>query len=109
MIGISGAAIATFAAMTLNAVLARRILARIITLRVENRSLLNILKASIAMGAVIGVYRLVVPLINVWLVLVAVLLGGIVYVVLILKFDRKIYVELKRIGIQMNLAWPGWL
>jgi len=109
VMGISGAAVATLITMTMNAILARRILARKITLRVERDSLLNILKASIAMGMVVGLYRLVVPLSNVWLALVPVVLGGVVYGVLILKFDRKIYEELKGILIQMNVTWPKWL
>jgi len=109
VIGIQGAAVATLITMSLNAILARRVLARRITLRVEHSSLLNILKASIAMGMVVGVYRLVVPLSSVWLALVPVLIGGAVYGVLILKFDRKIYEELKGIMMQMNVAWPEWL
>jgi O-antigen/teichoic acid export membrane protein len=97
VMGISGAAVATLMTMSLNAILARRVLARMITLRVERSSLVNILKASTAMGAVVGVYRLVVPLSSVWLALVPVVLGGVVYGVLVLKFDRKIYEELKGI------------
>lgn len=109
VMGISGAAVATLVTMTLNAILARRVLARTITLRVERSSLLNILKASIAMGLVVGGYLLVVPLSNVWLALVPVVLGGVVYGVLILKFDRKIYEELKGIMMQMNVTWQEWL
>jgi len=105
VIGISGAAVATLATMTLNAVLARRILARMIIIRVERSSLLNIFTASIAMGAVVGVYRLIVPLSNVWLALVPVVFGGMVYGVLILKLDRNIYEELKGIMVHMNVAW----
>ena len=97
VMGISGAAVATLVTMALNAYLARRVLARMITLRVERSSLLNICKASIAMGAVVGLYRLVVPLSSVWVSLVPVVLGGVVYGVLILKFDRNIYEELKGI------------
>ena len=109
MMGISGAAVATLVTMALNAVLARRVLARMIALKVERNSLLNIFKASIAMGIVVGVYRLVVPLSSVWLALVPVVLGGIVYGVLVLKFDKKIYEDLKIIMIQINVAWPEWL
>ena len=104
MIGISGAAIATFATMTLNAILASRVLARIIALQMGNSSLFNILKASIAMGVFVGMYRLVVPLSNVWMVLVPVVLGGVVYEFLILKFDKKIYEDLKGIITQMNVT-----
>lgn len=109
LMGISGAAVATLVTMTMNAILAQRILARKITLRVERSSLLNICKASFVMGVVIGVYLLVVPLSSVWLVLVPVVLGGVVYGVLILKFNRRIYEELKEIMLQMNVVWPKWL
>lgn len=108
-IGISGAAVATLATMTLNAVLAWRVLARMITLKVERRSLLNICKASIAMGIVVGIYRLVVPLSSVWLALVPVVLGGTIYGVMILKLDRNIYEGLKEIMTKMNVGWPEWL
>ena len=105
VIGIQGAAVATLVTMTLNAVLARRILARRITLRIEHSSCLNIFKASVVMGVVVGVYRLVMPLSSVWLALIAVFIGGVVYVILILKLDRKIYEELKGILMQMNITW----
>ena len=93
--GISGAAVATLVTMALNAVLARRVLARKINLRMERSRLLIFLKSSIAMGIVVGVYRLVVPLSSIWLALVPVIFGGVVYGVLILKYDEKIYEELK--------------
>ncbi|MCX9085004.1 MAG: flippase [Candidatus Methanoperedens sp.] len=103
MMGISGAAVATLVTMTLNAILARRVLAKKIIFRVERISLLNFLKASIGMGAVVGVYRFIVPLSNVWVTLVPVMLGGVVYGGLILKLDKKIYEELKGILMQMNV------
>ena len=85
------------------------VLARMITLRVERSSLLNIFKATVVMGLVVGGYRLVVPLSSVWVTLVPVVVGAVVYVVLVLKFDRKIYEELKGIMMQMNVVWPEWL
>ena len=104
VMGISGAAVATLVTMSLNAILARRVLARMITLRVERSSLLNILKATVLMGSVVGMYRLIVPLSSVWVALVPVVLGGVVYGVAVLKFDRKIYEELKGIMMQMNMV-----
>ncbi len=109
VIGIAGAAIATLVTMTLNAVLARRVLSRMITIRVERNSVWNILKASFVMSLFVGGYRMLVPLSNVWLVLIPVVLGGVVYGILILKFDRKICDELKKIATQMNVPWPDWL
>jgi len=97
--GISGAAVATLVTRALNAVLSRRVLARKINLRMERSRLLIFLKSSIAMGIVVGVYRLVVPLSSIWLALVPVILGGVIYGVLILKYDEKIYEELKGIKV----------
>ncbi|TFG44225.1 MAG: flippase [Bacteroidia bacterium] len=109
LIGIVGAALATLVTMGLNAILAMWVLSKILTIRVEFDSLLNILKASVMMGLFVGGYRLFVPLSNVWLTLVPVVLGIGVYGLLVLKFDRKIYEELKGIMIRMNVAWPEWL
>jgi O-antigen/teichoic acid export membrane protein len=106
VMGISGAAVATLATMTVNAILAQRILARKITIRLECNNLRGILKSSIAMGAVVSVFLWMVPLSSVWLALVPVMLGGIVYGVLILKFNRRIYEDLKEIMLQLNFAWP---
>lgn len=102
LMGISGAAVATLITITLNAILARNVLARMITVRLERSSLLSILKASIAMGVIVAVYRLIVPLSNVWITLVPVFLGGLVYGLLVLKFDRKICGELKGIFITLS-------
>ena len=104
VIGIAGAAIATFVTLLLNALLARRVLARRMAIVLGHESLLNILKASVVMGLFVGGYRMVVPLSNVWLALVPIVLGGMVYVVLMLKLDRKIYEELKGIIMQMNVV-----
>lgn len=109
VMGIDGAAIATLVAMTLNAVLAHRALSPIITIRVEHGSLMNILIASGLMSLLVGGYRMFVPLSSVWLALVPVVLGGVVYGILILKFDKKICNELKGIATQMNVPLPDWL
>jgi O-antigen/teichoic acid export membrane protein len=111
IIGISGAAIATLVTMTLNAVLARRALSRLIKIRIERRSLLNIMKASVVMGVLVGGYRVLVPLTNVWFTLLAVGVGGVAYSVLVLKLDRKICGELRGIveGMGMGVVWPRWL
>lgn len=109
IMGISGAAVATLVTMAMNAILAGKILSRGITIRLERSSLQNILKASIIMGLVVGGYRMVVPLSSIWLALIPVVLGGVIYGMLILKLDRKIYEELKGIMVQMNVVWPKWL
>jgi len=109
VIGIAGAAVATLATMGFIAVMALWILSRLIRIRVESQSLINIMKASLVMSFIIIIYRIFVPLSNVWLTLFPVLLGGIIYGFLILKFDAKLSYELKKIATQMNFYWPAWL
>lgn len=111
LIGINGAAIATLVTLALNALLARQVLSRYMTIRLEADSLSNILASSVIMGVVVGTYRLIVPMSNIWLALFAVILGGAVYGFLILKLDRNICDEMRtiieRVGI--GYIWPDWL
>lgn len=107
--GIVGAAIATFASMILNALLAHRALSRLMVINVEKKSLGNILKASIVMCLFIIVYRIFVPLSSIWLVLFPILLGGALFGIIIMKLDEKIRKNLKEIAAQMDLRWPEWL
>ena len=109
MIGIVGAAIATMVTMGLNAILAQRVLSQIITIRIEHDNILNFIKASVVMALFIEGYRLLIPLSNVWLTMVPVVLGGMIYGILVLKMDRKIRDELKGIFMQINIPWPYWL
>ena len=109
ILGIVGAAVATSVTLMLNTVLGRQELSKIITIRVEKSTVLNILKASSGMALFIMGYLLFVPLSNVWLALVPVILGGALYVVLILKLDSNINKELKVLMTQMNLPCPYWV
>lgn len=109
LFGIAGAAVATLLTMALNALLAYRILSRFIVIRPERDSLLNIAFASVVMGVLVGGYRLFVPMSSVWLVLLPVVLGGVVFIILLIKIDQKIYDDLKTIITQMNLPWPYWI
>ncbi|WP_407357235.1 flippase [Methanolobus sp. WCC5] len=97
LVGIAGAAIATLLTMGLNAILASRLLSKILTIRIEYGCLMNILKASIMMSLFIGMYRLMIPISNVWQVIIPIILGGGIYAVLVLKYDGKIYEEIKSV------------
>jgi len=52
---------------------------------------------------------LIVPLSNVWVTLVPVVIGGVVYGILMLKLDENICSELRSIAEKMGMVWPGWL
>ncbi len=109
MLGITGAAVATLLTMTLNAVLAYRVLKRIIDVRLEYPSVRNILVASAMMGLFVGTYRLAVPLSSIWLTLVPVAVGAIIYGGVLLKLDRGIHDELQAMAAQMGVRLPRWL
>lgn len=109
LIGITGAAIATLATMILNALLAQRALSRTMKIKLEYSSISNIFKASAAMGLLVGTYRLLVPLSSVWVTLLPVIFGGIIYGILMLKLDEKICGELRSIVEKMGIAWPKWI
>ncbi len=108
-IGITGAAAATLITISVNAILARHVLSKMIIFRMESESIFNIMKASAVMALLVGGFRLLIPLSSVWITFVPVILGGAVYGFLVLKLDGKIYDELKGILLQMNLTWPKWL
>ena len=108
LMGITGAALATLFTISLNAILANRILSQVMRVRIEFDSLFNIIKASAIMTTVILIYRVFIPLSNIWFTLVPVVIGAMIYAILILKLDRKIHDELRAITVQINLPWPAW-
>ncbi|WP_332449121.1 flippase [Methanoculleus sp.] len=107
--GIVGASAATLVTMVLNAALANRSLSRMIRVRIESRAVANIVLAALAMSAVIIVCSYLLPLTNVLLVLGAVALGGVVYLLTLLKIDRGIHDELKELAGKLGIPWPDIL
>ena len=107
--GIVGASAATLVTMVLNAALANRALSRIIHVRIEPRAVANIVLAALVMVAVVVVYSIAIPLSSVFVVLGAVALGGVVYLLVLLKIDRGIRDELKELTMGLGVPWPGVL
>ncbi|KLK87731.1 polysaccharide biosynthesis protein [Methanoculleus sediminis] len=107
--GIVGASAATLATMVLNATLAHRALSRSIHVRIERGAVGHIVLAALVMGAVVAAYSFVVPLTNVFVVLGAVAVGGLVYILVLLKIDRGIHDELKELTEGLGVPWPGML
>ncbi len=104
--GIVGASVATLVTMVLNAALANRALSRNIRVRVEPRATGNIVLAALIMAAVVVAFSFVIPLSNVFLVLGAVGLGGLVYILVLLRIDRGIHDELKELIQKLGIPWP---
>lgn len=107
--GIVGASATTLATMVLNAVLARHALSQSIRVRIEPRAVGHIVLAGLVMSAVVAAYSFVIPLTNVFVVLGAVALGGLVYLLVLLKIDRGIHDELKELTEGLGIPWPGVL
>ncbi|MDD4567259.1 stage V sporulation protein B [Methanoculleus chikugoensis] len=107
--GIVGAALATLVTMVLNAALSRRALSRSIRVRIEPGAVGHIVLAALVMVTVVVIYSFVIPLTNVFVVLGAVALGGLVYLLVLLKTDRGIRDELKELIMGLGIPWPGVL
>jgi O-antigen/teichoic acid export membrane protein len=107
--GIVGASVATLVTMVLNAALAYRALSRSIRVRIEPQPIGHIVLAALVMGIVIIVFSLIIPLTNVFVVLAAVGLGGLIYLLLLLRIDRGIHDELKDLSGKLGIPWPDVL
>jgi O-antigen/teichoic acid export membrane protein len=91
--GILGAAIATCCAMCINALLAFRILSRLMDLHLELNSIRNIILAALVMGIGVGAFRFFIPVSTITLVMVAVCFGTLIFTITVLKIDSGIYQE----------------
>ncbi|MDD4256001.1 MAG: polysaccharide biosynthesis C-terminal domain-containing protein [Methanofollis sp.] len=109
VLGIEGAAIATLVTMLVNAGIARYYLSKQIPVKLERGPVLHILLAAGAMALVVLLYRLAIPLTNVFIVLAAVALGGLVYGLVLLKADRGLHDEIRDLVVQLGAPWPRWL
>lgn len=107
--GIQGAAIATLVTMLVNVIIAHHYLSGQISVKIERGPTLHILLAAGVMALVILLYRILIPLSNAFIVLGAVVLGGLVYGLVFLRADRVIHDEIRDLVIQLGVPWPKWL
>jgi O-antigen/teichoic acid export membrane protein len=108
VIGITGAAVATLIAMTLNALGALILLSRVISVKIEYEPVKNIVYASGIMGIFLLVIYFLLSLTHVLAVLVVVIVGAGIYIVVLFKLDREIHDELKNLSINLGIPWPRW-
>jgi O-antigen/teichoic acid export membrane protein len=109
IIGITGAAVATLIAMTLNAIIALFLLSRIISVKIEHSPVKHILYASGIMGIFLLVIHILLPLNHVALVFGTVLIGAGIYSLILLKVDLGIHDEIRKFCRDIGLPWPNWL
>ena len=109
VLGITGAAIATLIAMSLNATGALILLSRIISIKFDYGALKNILYASGCMGIFLLFIQVVLSLTQVAAVLIVVIAGAGIYLLVLLKLDKEIHDELKDLSINLGVPWPGWV
>lgn len=106
LFGITGAAIATFVTLGLNAFLAMRMLSTIIDIKIERDGLYNIFKSTFIMSIFVFACKILFPLSRVWLMLMVIVIAIIIYSYLIFKFDKKIYDDFRDIYNKMSIPWP---
>ena len=109
VLGIAGAALATFISILISTILGYLVMRKYISVKIEKNPLLHILTAVAVMAMVIGGLRLVVPVVNLGYLFGLVIIGAAVYFVLLFRIDRGIRDELKEMITQMGIFWPDFL
>lgn len=100
-IGFNGAALATLITMLIYTLLIRQTLTKLIRIKIEKECVTNILRASIAMGIVVLILKTYIPIDSIWVLIIIVLIGGIIYVIRMLN-DETIKYEINRIKLNLN-------
>ena len=109
IMGITGAALATLIAMTLNALIALFLLSRVISVKIEHGPVKHILYASGMMGIFLIAIHFFLPLTHVAMVFGTVLIGACIYSLVLLKADVGIHDEIRKFCIDIGLPWPKGL
>ena len=94
VMGITGAAVATLIAMSLNALGALILLSRTISVKFEYKPIKNILYAAGLMGVFLVCIHFLLPLTNVITVVAVVILGAAIYTIVLFNLDREMHDEL---------------
>jgi O-antigen/teichoic acid export membrane protein len=106
VMGITGAAIATLIAMSVNALGALILLSRVISVKFEFKSIKNILYATGIMGISVVCIYVLLPLSHAIAVLAVVIIGAGIYILILFKLDKEIHNELKDLSANLGIPWP---
>jgi len=109
VIGITGAAVATLIAMTLNALGVLILLSRVISIKIEYGAVKHILYASGVMGIFLLFIYFLLPLTHVAAVFTMVIIGAGIYLFVLFKLDREIHDEIRDLSVNIGVPWPKWL
>jgi O-antigen/teichoic acid export membrane protein len=101
--GILGAAIASLATMSMNAVLAYFMLKSSLNIEIELRSVMNLMVSALGMAVFLMGYIYIFPIQSFVGLGLAIGIGAILYFLVILKIDRSIWSDLKVLLETMNL------
>jgi O-antigen/teichoic acid export membrane protein len=102
ILGISGAALASLATMSMNAVLAYAVLKSSIHISIDRRSVMNIIVSALIMSVVVSLYIFEFPIVDFISLALTVSLGAIIYFVTVLWIDHSIRKDLKTLLDTMN-------
>jgi O-antigen/teichoic acid export membrane protein len=105
LFGISGAAVASLVTMSINAVLAYGMLKSSLHIRVDLRSVTNLVVSALIMSGFLLLYLYVLPVQDFVSLGLVVTLGAIIYFCIVLRIDRTIRSDLKELLKTMHL--PG--
>jgi O-antigen/teichoic acid export membrane protein len=107
-LGITGAAVALLAGMSVHALILYRGLSRSLRISLDIPAVRSICIASGLMGLLVGLLRLVIPISNVFPVILIVILGFLLYCAVLLKINRSISREIQELIRQLGAPWPSW-
>jgi len=102
VLGISGAALASLATMSMNAVLAYAVLKSSIHISIDRRSVMNIIISALIMAVVVSLYIIVFPIGDFISLALTVSVGAVIYFVTVLWIDHSIRKDLKTLLDTMN-------
>jgi O-antigen/teichoic acid export membrane protein len=109
VIGITGAAVATLIAITINALGAFILLSRIISVKFEYTSVKNIVYASGIMGIFLLIIHFLLPLTHIISLIAVVIFGAVIYIIVLFYLDRKICDEIRELCFNLGVQWPKGL
>jgi O-antigen/teichoic acid export membrane protein len=106
VMGISGAALATFISIALNALIAYTYLSRSISVKLEARSIVNIIIAASTMAFLVIIFRLITGIPTLFTLFITITAGAVVYLLILFKLDKSIKREIISLLSSIGIPWP---